>query len=315
MTLTNDDLDVLSTRAAQCMGSTVEIDRVDLAALVAEVRASRTLTAPERDDLGRIVRDEWMAWAREQPNPKPSWLVEWDRLSEPDREVDRRIGERLFAAGRSAERGARMLASPPAPVEPSTWTPEDAERRAREMLGEGVPLPSPPAPVEDARPVLTEWKPWSGEDDLGYACEVRDAKCDAGPLKQLVQADVLGRWWVYESSNPLDDTALARGTAPDLATAKAAADAAACQWYRLPDDAPAAPDAFPRAPRDDIEERDAVTTWANWCNAECPTNAAMTCTRSHHEDGSDHVVASAGDLILARWPAAPATTGGEDSNA
>lgn len=34
-----------------------------------------------------------MAWAREQPNPKPSWLVPWEELSEPEREVDRRIGE------------------------------------------------------------------------------------------------------------------------------------------------------------------------------------------------------------------------------
>ena len=46
----------------------------------------------DRDTLGRLVRATWVAWAREQPTCKPSWLVPWEGLSEPDREVDRRIG-------------------------------------------------------------------------------------------------------------------------------------------------------------------------------------------------------------------------------
>lgn len=50
-----------------------------------------------REELGRLVREVWIEWAKEQPNPKPSWLVPWEDLSEPDREVDRRIGERLAA--------------------------------------------------------------------------------------------------------------------------------------------------------------------------------------------------------------------------
>lgn len=54
----------------------------------------------ERERLGRLVREVWIEWAREQPDPKPSWLVEWDDLPVPDREVDRRIGERLVAAER-----------------------------------------------------------------------------------------------------------------------------------------------------------------------------------------------------------------------
>jgi hypothetical protein len=52
-----------------------------------------------REILGQEVRAEWITWAREQPSPKPSWLVPWDELSEPDKEVDRRIGERLFKMG------------------------------------------------------------------------------------------------------------------------------------------------------------------------------------------------------------------------
>lgn len=51
--------------------------------------------ALDRETLGKIVRTTWIEWAKEQPNPKASWLVEWDKLSEPDQEVDRRIGEAI----------------------------------------------------------------------------------------------------------------------------------------------------------------------------------------------------------------------------
>jgi hypothetical protein len=62
-----------------------------------------------RGILGRLVRAQWMAWARKQPNPKASWLVEWESLSEPDREVDRLIGESLYEVGLTRGRalGAR----------------------------------------------------------------------------------------------------------------------------------------------------------------------------------------------------------------
>lgn len=52
-----------------------------------------------RERVGREVRRVWVAWAREQPDPKPSWLVPWEALGEADREVDRRIGLRLYALG------------------------------------------------------------------------------------------------------------------------------------------------------------------------------------------------------------------------
>lgn len=52
-----------------------------------------------RESLGRMVRNVWIAWTKEQPCPKPSWLVPWEGLSEPDREVDRRIGEALYKEG------------------------------------------------------------------------------------------------------------------------------------------------------------------------------------------------------------------------
>jgi hypothetical protein len=53
----------------------------------------------DRDSKGRRVREMWVQWARQQPNPKPSWLVPYDELSEPDKEADRVIGEELYQWG------------------------------------------------------------------------------------------------------------------------------------------------------------------------------------------------------------------------
>ncbi len=52
---------------------------------------------PDREMLGRLVRHAWVRWAREQPDPKPSWLVGWDELDAGQREVDMRIGETVAA--------------------------------------------------------------------------------------------------------------------------------------------------------------------------------------------------------------------------
>jgi hypothetical protein len=49
----------------------------------------------DRDQLGRFVREAWVRWALTQPDPKPSWLVPYDELSEPDKEADRQIGETI----------------------------------------------------------------------------------------------------------------------------------------------------------------------------------------------------------------------------
>lgn len=53
---------------------------------------AETPTCIDGEVLGRIVRKVWIEWAKEQPVAKPSWLVEWEGLSEPDKDVDRRIG-------------------------------------------------------------------------------------------------------------------------------------------------------------------------------------------------------------------------------
>jgi hypothetical protein len=45
-----------------------------------------------REYLGSVVRETWIHWARVQPNAKPSWVVPYEELREPDKEVDRQIG-------------------------------------------------------------------------------------------------------------------------------------------------------------------------------------------------------------------------------
>jgi len=61
-----------------------------------------TAILESREALGRVVRQVWVEWAREQPNPKPSWLTPWEDLDDGQREVDMRIGEALFTAGKRA---------------------------------------------------------------------------------------------------------------------------------------------------------------------------------------------------------------------
>ncbi len=48
---------------------------------------------PDRDALGRLVRETWVQWAQSQTIPKKTWLLSYDQISENDREADRQIGE------------------------------------------------------------------------------------------------------------------------------------------------------------------------------------------------------------------------------
>ena len=65
-----------------------------------------------RDPLGKKVRAIWIQWAHQQPvaATKPHWVTPYEELPEADKEVDRRIGERLFAEGRGDLRRARAEA-------------------------------------------------------------------------------------------------------------------------------------------------------------------------------------------------------------
>lgn len=60
-----------------------------------------------REELGRLAREVWVDWAREQPDAKPSWLLGWDELDGGQREVDMRIGEAVgrYVRGQVADPG------------------------------------------------------------------------------------------------------------------------------------------------------------------------------------------------------------------
>jgi phage FluMu protein Com len=62
----------------------------------------------ERDRLGRLVGKLWISWAETQPNPKPSWLVPYDQLSEVDKEADRVIGYGLMTEFYAETTGERL---------------------------------------------------------------------------------------------------------------------------------------------------------------------------------------------------------------
>ena len=110
------------TLAAFCR---LMLERLDIGDAPEEERAP---TLPlDREHLGRIVREVWIAWAKEQPNPKPSWLVPWEGLSEPDKEVDRRIGKRLAMEGVVVIEGQLERAE----------TQIDILRRQRDAIGVG----------------------------------------------------------------------------------------------------------------------------------------------------------------------------------
>jgi len=53
------------------------------------------------DELGRVLRRRWEAWAREQPDigGHPSWIRPWRALSEREREVDMVMAVEQFCAG------------------------------------------------------------------------------------------------------------------------------------------------------------------------------------------------------------------------
>jgi hypothetical protein len=76
--------------------------------LASNVKPARAVTVADRDTLGREVRRIWIEWAMEQPDPKSSWLLPWEALSESDREVDRRIGEGVAAISAAVAPSAQL---------------------------------------------------------------------------------------------------------------------------------------------------------------------------------------------------------------
>jgi hypothetical protein len=68
----------------------------DAAADVAAADAAAIADLGEQ--LGEVVRDTWVEWAREQPDCKASWIVPWATLDAAQRDVDTRIGQAVANA-------------------------------------------------------------------------------------------------------------------------------------------------------------------------------------------------------------------------
>lgn len=61
-----------------------------------------------REERGETVRNAWIEWAREQDDPKESWLTPWHQLGEGQREVDMRIAEAVLTAERNRQAQPEM---------------------------------------------------------------------------------------------------------------------------------------------------------------------------------------------------------------
>lgn len=60
------------------------------------------MMADVREPFGRRLREIWVKWASEQPDPKSSWLLPWDELDDGQKEVDMRMGAALWNWGFAA---------------------------------------------------------------------------------------------------------------------------------------------------------------------------------------------------------------------
>jgi hypothetical protein len=97
-----------------------------------------------REQRGRLVRETWVRWARQQPSPKPGWLTGWNELDYGQRQVDMLIGEAVaadtlltFAAELEAG-AAQMTEMAGAPREALAVAVSMARERAQ-ALAEGRP--------------------------------------------------------------------------------------------------------------------------------------------------------------------------------
>jgi hypothetical protein len=107
---------------------------------------------PSREELGHRIREVWVRWAREQADPKSSWLLPWEDLDDGQREVDMRMGEALFGLG--------MVWSPvpsPLPDSETEWGCRDRHGRVHSV---GVENEAQARSMRSMTPVRREVGPW-----------------------------------------------------------------------------------------------------------------------------------------------------------
>jgi hypothetical protein len=65
------------------------------------------MIATNREDGGKLVRGAWIKWARTQPDPKHSWLIPWEKLSEEEKEAECQVWETIVTPYLDVIRGVR----------------------------------------------------------------------------------------------------------------------------------------------------------------------------------------------------------------
>lgn len=133
------------------------------------------------ESSGRLVRQVWVDWAREQPDAKPSWLVPWEELDAGQREVDRRIEiavataerERIIAQLRRAAAGRREYAGP-----------DDNGGKGRAILLQSAEhYESAVWLIEDPRNMLDVMPSWMWTDEENAS--LREQPPGAGPAEDV----------------------------------------------------------------------------------------------------------------------------------
>lgn len=218
-----------------------EVDRVARMMRSASDEQARRAAPVDREALGRLVRDVWIAWAKKQPSPKPSWLVPWEGLAEPDREVDRRAvttgedaparqcvavlatndaGEVLLVLsgkreGRHHDRGWEL---PGGKLDPGEAARDGARREAIEetglavVLSEDEPTVLPPSARHRGALLFrarAEGQPRPGSDAIGAGWWTPTAVLELharGLLSDLASRAVLVEWAQNASACNVDHT-------------------------------------------------------------------------------------------------------------
>lgn len=121
------------------------------------------------------------------------------------------------------------------------------------------------------KPMLTEWRT-SGVEHFRVPVGVEQSFLNSATV--VCPCGPAFNWYAYRDQTDMQPAE--RGGGPDLESAKRAADEAACQWYRLPEDA------APRTPAPD--PRDEARAELAEARSDLERSARLAIQLSHHHD-------------------------------